>query len=152
MSRTVGSDRVIGPYRLTRALSDFSCLADEFIFKLTHDRVVDWLLPGVPPTGKKLEIPFVGVVNVRGDRLYHGGHVTLSWLLTILSFVLEHIWWDQASALLQAGVLPSHLPYGSEGQKLRLPVAGSEGARLLVDETDGKSNAMFGADWGVSNA
>ncbi|ESK93766.1 carboxymethylenebutenolidase [Moniliophthora roreri MCA 2997] len=116
VSRTVGSDRVI----------------DEFIFKLTHDRVVHWLLPGVPPTGKKLEIPFVGVVNVRGDRLYH-----------------EHIWWDHATALLQAGVLPSHVPHGETGQRLRLPVAGAEGARLLVDETDGTSNVMFGSEWGV---
>ncbi|THV05373.1 NTF2-like protein [Dendrothele bispora CBS 962.96] len=118
VSRTVGSDRVI----------------DEFIFKLTHDRTVDWLLPGVPPTGKKLEIPFIGVINVRGDRLYH-----------------EHIWWDQATALKQAGVLPSHLPYPyPDGkQKLRLPVAGVEAARLLVDETDGKSNEMFGSDWGI---
>ncbi|KAF9268248.1 NTF2-like protein [Marasmius fiardii PR-910] len=108
VSRTVGSDRII----------------DEFVFKLTHDRVVDWLLPGVPPTGKRLEIPFVGVVNVRGDRLYH-----------------EHIWWDHASALFQAGILPSHVSH--EGQKLRLPIAGVEGARLLVDETDGTSNEMI---------
>ncbi|KAK1227944.1 hypothetical protein PQX77_009046 [Marasmius sp. AFHP31] len=116
VSRTVGSDRII----------------DEFVFKLTHDRVVDWLLPGVPPTGKKLEIPFVGVVNVRGDRLYH-----------------EHIWWDHASALLQAGVIPSHVPHGDK--KLRLPVAGVEGARLLVDETDGTSNEMIGTGWGTQD-
>ncbi|KAF8519735.1 NTF2-like protein [Hysterangium stoloniferum] len=121
VSRTVGADRII----------------DEFIFKLTHDRVVDWLLPGVPPSGKKMAIPMISVVNVRGDRLCH-----------------EHIWWDQAGALKQAGVLPSHLsyphPYGS--QLLRLPVAGIEAARLLADETDGKSNEMMGYDWGISNA
>ncbi|KAL0580900.1 hypothetical protein V5O48_001094 [Marasmius crinis-equi] len=117
VSRTVGSDRII----------------DEFVFKLTHDRVVDWLLPGVPPTGKKLEIPFVGVVNVRGDRLYH-----------------EHIWWDHASALLQVGVLPSHVPHGDK--RLRLPIAGVEGARLLVDETDGTSNEMLGDSWGIQGA
>lgn len=45
---------------------------EEFIFKCTHDKTIDWLLPAVPPTGKKLEIPMLGVVNVRGDRLYHG--------------------------------------------------------------------------------
>ncbi|KAF5370068.1 hypothetical protein D9758_001389 [Tetrapyrgos nigripes] len=118
VSRTVGSDRII----------------DEFVFKLTHDRIVDWLLPGIPPSGKKLEIPFVAVVNVRGDRLYH-----------------EHIWWDQGTALMQAGIIPSHIPHPLPNgqQRLRLPVAGVECARLLVDETDGKSNEMMGSDWGL---
>ncbi|KAJ4492812.1 hypothetical protein C8J55DRAFT_215660 [Lentinula edodes] len=118
VSRTVGSDRVV----------------DEFIFKLTHDRVVDWLLPGVPPTGKLLEIPMMGVINIRGDRLYH-----------------EHIWWDQATALFQAGILASHVPYPTpDGQKkLRLPVSGAESARMLINEMDGKSNVMLGSDWGI---
>ncbi|KAJ7581138.1 NTF2-like protein [Mycena floridula] len=120
ISRTVGADRIV----------------DEFIFKFTHDRTIDWLLPGVPPTGKKLAIPMLGVINVRGDRLYH-----------------EHIWWDQATVLLQAGLIPSHVPFPLEGgqQTLRLPAAGVETARLLADETDGKSNEMFGSDWGIQS-
>jgi carboxymethylenebutenolidase len=56
VSRTVGSDRIV----------------DEFIFHLTHDTAVDWLLPGMAPTGKKLAIPMVAVVHIRGDRLAHG--------------------------------------------------------------------------------
>ncbi|KAK0446529.1 uncharacterized protein EV420DRAFT_1569793 [Desarmillaria tabescens] len=116
VSRTVGPDRIV----------------EEFIFKCTHDRTIDWLLPAVPPTGKKLEIPMLGVVNVRGDRLYH-----------------EHIWWDQGTALLQAGLIPTQVPFPLEGgkQMLRLPVAGQECVRLLVNERDGKSNEMFG--WGI---
>ena len=39
---------------------------------MTHNRTVDWLLPGVPPTGKKLSIPMIAVVNFRGDRIYNG--------------------------------------------------------------------------------
>jgi len=102
---------------------------------MTHNTTVDWFLPGVPPSGKQLSIPMISVVNVRGDRLYH-----------------EHIWWDQATALKQAGVLPSLVPYPlSAGQQLRLPVAGAESARLLADETDGKSNEMLGNDWGVTS-
>ncbi|TFK43298.1 NTF2-like protein [Crucibulum laeve] len=118
VSRTVGSDRVV----------------DEFVYHITHDRTVDWLLPGVPPTGKRLAVPMLAVVNVRGDRLYN-----------------EHIWWDQATALLQAGVLPTHVPYPapSGSGTLRLPVAGVECANMLVDESKGKSNEMFGSDWGV---
>lgn len=60
VSRTVGADRVV----------------DEFIYSCTHSRVIDWLLPGVPATGRKIELPMMAVVNIRGDRLFH-----------------EHIWW-----------------------------------------------------------
>jgi carboxymethylenebutenolidase len=113
--------------------------SDEFVFSLTHDRQVDWLLPGVPPTGKKLAIPMVSVVNFRGDRLYH-----------------EHIWWDQAGALRQAGVLGTYVPYypadgTSPRGELRLPIAGAEAGRLLVDERDGEMNLMLGDEWGVQN-
>ncbi|OHW93606.1 carboxymethylenebutenolidase [Colletotrichum incanum] len=120
VSRTVGIDRVI----------------DEFVFKCTHNKVIDWLLPGVPPTGKHLSIPFTSVVNVRGDHLHH-----------------EHIAWDQATALRQLGLLPEYLPFpyqinGSgpaDGKKFefKLPVAGVESAHKLVDESAAESNAMF---------
>eukprot|EP00914_Ancora_sagittata_P028360 GHVO01055920.1.p1 GENE.GHVO01055920.1~~GHVO01055920.1.p1 ORF type:complete len:152 (+),score=6.36 GHVO01055920.1:194-649(+) len=121
VSRTVGSDRVV----------------DEFIFKLTHDKTVDWLLPGVPPTRKILEIPMIAVVNIRGDRLYH-----------------EHIWWDQATILRQAGILSTHVSHPTpEGLKqLRLPIAGAESAHMLMNEMDGTSNEMFGHDWGIQGA
>jgi carboxymethylenebutenolidase len=79
----------------------------------------------------------MAVVNVRGDRLYN-----------------EHIWWDQATALRQAGILPSHLPFNDDvnGIKgsLRLPVAGVESAEKLVDESKGQSNQMFGPEWGLT--
>ena len=92
VSRTVGVDRLV----------------DEFVFTLTHDRQVDWLLPGVPPTGKRIEIPMLAVVRFRGDKLYN-----------------EHIYWDQASVLVQVGLLDPKL----------LPIAGVETARKLLDET-----------------
>ncbi|KAF9451993.1 hypothetical protein P691DRAFT_772602 [Macrolepiota fuliginosa MF-IS2] len=119
VSRTVGADRIV----------------DEFIYHITHDRTVDFFLPGVPPTGKKLSVPMIAVVNIRGDRLYN-----------------EHIWWDQATALQQAGLLPTHLPFsGPNGTSsmLRLPVAGVECAHMLLDEAAGKSNEMIGIGWGV---
>ncbi|KAK8203627.1 carboxymethylenebutenolidase [Phyllosticta capitalensis] len=120
VSRTTGIDRVI----------------DEFVFSGTHDRVIDWLLPGVPPTNRRFEIPMTCVVNVRGDRLFH-----------------EHIAWDQASLLRQLGLLPDYLPFpypveGREGKwEYRLPVAGAETARKLVDERAVESNGMF--EYGV---
>jgi len=92
VSRTVGATQVV----------------DELLFSFTHTCEIDWMLPGVPPTGKRVEIPLVAVVKFRGDKLCH-----------------EHIYWDQASVLVQIGLLD---PAG-------LPVAGVETARKLVDET-----------------
>ncbi|CEL63173.1 carboxymethylenebutenolidase [Rhizoctonia solani AG-1 IB] len=78
VGRTLGPDRVV----------------DEFVFEFVHDRVMDWMLPGIPPTGKYVKVPFVAVVNIRGDKLYH-----------------EHIYWDQASVLVQIGLLPEKLAF-----------------------------------------
>lgn len=75
VSRTVGPDRVIGLFMSPRYFLGSPGLikfADEFVYHFTHDRTVDWLLPGVPATGKKISIPMIAVVNVRGDRLYNG--------------------------------------------------------------------------------
>jgi carboxymethylenebutenolidase len=83
-------------------------LVDEFIMCFTHTTEIDWMLPGVAPTGKYVEIPMLGVISFRGDKLYH-----------------EHIYWDQASVLVQIGLLD---PEG-------LPVAGAKTARKLLDET-----------------
>jgi carboxymethylenebutenolidase len=83
-------------------------LVDEMLFCFTHDIEIDWMLPGIPPTGRYVEIPLVAIVKFRGDKLYN-----------------EHIYWDQASVLVQIGKLD---PQG-------LPVAGIETAKKLVDET-----------------
>lgn len=120
ISRTVGIDRVV----------------DEFLYKFTHDRVVDWMLPGIPPTGQRVEAPFTAVVNIRGDRLYH-----------------EHIAWDQGTVLSQLGLLPEYLPfpYPVIGQQpdikttleYRLPVSGIESASKLREKNAVPSNQMF---------
>ncbi|XP_014550708.1 hypothetical protein COCVIDRAFT_114822 [Bipolaris victoriae FI3] len=120
ISRSMGIDRVI----------------DEFIFKCTHDAPLDWLIPGIPPTGRKLEIPFTAVVNIRGDRLYH-----------------EHIAWDQGTVLAQLGLLPEYLPIpyalpsgqNQDGNKLeyKLPVAGIETARKMQNKDAVTSNVLL---------
>lgn len=92
ISRTIGADRLV----------------DEFIFCFTHDRVMDWILPGIAPTGKYVEVPMTAVVNFRGAKLYH-----------------EHIAWDQATVLVQTGLLD---PSG-------LPVTGIEQSKAMQDET-----------------
>jgi carboxymethylenebutenolidase len=99
VSRTVGADRVV----------------DEMVVSFTHDTEIDWMLPGVAPTGRRVEVPLVAVVGFRGDKLYH-----------------EHIYWDQASVLVQIGLIE---PQG-------LPVAGAETAQKLLDETRPSNGLM----------
>ncbi|KAI0127361.1 hypothetical protein BJ170DRAFT_625105 [Xylariales sp. AK1849] len=112
-------------------------VVDEFIFALTHTKAVDWLLPGIPPTNKPLRLPFTSIVNIRGDRLYH-----------------EHISWDQATALMQLGLLPEYLPFPyalpdgrtpAAGKKFeyRVPAGGSEVSAKLQDQSAVESNGMF---------
>ncbi|PHH68733.1 hypothetical protein CDD83_5997 [Cordyceps sp. RAO-2017] len=125
ISRTVGPDRVV----------------DEFIFRCTHTAPIPWMLPHVRPTHRRLAIPMVAVVNIRGDRLCH-----------------EHIWWDQATALRQAGLLPTHLPAPDAGggaapppttapAMTRLPVVGAECARLLAGDARAACNELLDPAW-----
>lgn len=82
-------------------------------------------------------VPYTSIVNIRGDRLYH-----------------EHIAWDQASILVQLGLMPQYLPfpYQVKGQdpepgkrfEYRVPAAGVETAIKLTDENAIESNQMFG--------
>jgi carboxymethylenebutenolidase len=91
VSRTIGQGRLV----------------EEMIFRFTHSIRMDWILPGVPPTGERVEIAMLVVVQFDGDRLAH-----------------EHVYWDQASVLVQVGLL----------QPKGLPVVGAEGARSLLDK------------------
>jgi carboxymethylenebutenolidase len=93
ISRTIQGDRLI----------------EEMVSCFTHDTEIDFLLPGIPPTGKYVEIPVVAIVQFRGNKLYN-----------------EHIYWDQASLLVQLGLLdPKRIP----------AVAGIETAKKVLDET-----------------
>ena len=92
VSRTVGQERVV----------------KEMIFRFTHNIRMDWMLPGIPPTGRRVEIPFLIVIQFDGNKMAH-----------------EHLYWDQASVLVQLGVLAPAL----------LPVVGVEGTRSLLDRS-----------------
>jgi carboxymethylenebutenolidase len=82
-------------------------VVDEMLFTFTHTTEIPWMLPGVAPTGKRVEVPLLAVIKFRGDKLYH-----------------EHIYWDQASVLVQVGLLDPKL----------VPAAGIETAKKLLDE------------------
>ena len=103
VSRTIGEDQLV----------------DEMIFKFTHTIPMDWMLPGIPPTGKRVEIPLVAIVRFRNGKLAH-----------------EHIYWDQASVLVQIGLL----------DPAKLPVAGVESARKVLDPSLPANALMRRAD------
>jgi len=69
------------------------CVLDELILRFTHSIRMDWLLPGILPTGLRVEVPMVAIVQFEGDKVAH-----------------EHIYWDQASVLVQVGLLDRTLP------------------------------------------
>jgi len=41
------------------------------VIRFTHSVRMDWLLPGIPPTGKRVEVPFVGIIRFAGDKIVH---------------------------------------------------------------------------------
>src|SRR6266513_3062197 len=90
VSRTIGEDQLV----------------DEMIFKFTHTISMDWMLPGIPPTGKRVEVPLVAIVRFTDGKLAH-----------------EHIYWDQASVLVQIGLL----------DPAKLPVVGIDSAKKVLD-------------------
>ncbi|HEY4417266.1 MAG TPA: ester cyclase [Verrucomicrobiae bacterium] len=90
VSRTVGVDQVV----------------EELVIHFTHTTTIDWLLPGVPPTGRKVELALAVIVGFKEGKISH-----------------EHIYWDQAGVLVQIGLL----------DPADLPVCGGESARKVLD-------------------
>jgi carboxymethylenebutenolidase len=90
VSSTVGHDQVV----------------EELFISFTHTISMDWLLPGVLPTGKHVEMAIAVIVGFKDGKISH-----------------EHIYWDQAGVLVQVGLLD---PAG-------LPVSGAESARKVLD-------------------
>ena len=90
VSRTVGHDQLV----------------EELVISFTHTTTIDWLMPGVPPTGKPVEMAVVVIVGFKGGKISH-----------------EHIYWDHAGVLAQVGLL----------NPARLPVCGAESARKVLN-------------------
>ncbi|HJQ23273.1 MAG TPA: ester cyclase [Blastocatellia bacterium] len=103
VSRTIGQDRLV----------------DEMIFEFTHTIKMDWMLPGIEPTGKRVKVPLVVIAHFRDGRLAH-----------------EHIYWDQASVLVQLGLIDA----------AKLPVVGAESAEKVLDSSLPSNQLMERAD------
>jgi carboxymethylenebutenolidase len=100
VARTVGTDRIV----------------DELIYKCTHTIEMPWMLPGVAPTGRRVEIAIVAVVEFEDGKIAG-----------------ERIYWDQASVLAQVGLVDAD----------RLPVSGSEASRKVLEPTREPSNRLI---------
>lgn len=92
VSRTIGADQLV----------------DEMVIGFTHTIEMDWMLPGIAPTGRRVEVALVVIVRFRDGKLAH-----------------EHIYWDQASVLAQLGLI----------ETAQLPVAPADSARKVLDPT-----------------
>lgn len=112
--RTFYSKRLIGQFfppdvefeTISRTYSP-ERLVDELVISFTHTTKIDWMLPGVEPTARRVEVPFVVIVGIEGGKVTY-----------------EHIYWDQATVLVQIGLLdPTALPVVGAGTaaKLRNP-------------------------------
>ena len=88
ISRTVGDHQIV----------------DETILKFTHTVEMPWILPGIEPTHKKVEVPLVAIVAFKYGSINH-----------------EHIYWDQGTVLVQLGLIDSE----------SLPVEGSDSSQHL---------------------
>src|SRR5689334_23591596 len=93
VSRTVGENQLV----------------DEMIFSFTHTQEIPWMLPGIAPTGRHVEVPLVAIVRFREGKLAH-----------------EHIYWDQASVLKQLDLISDS----------SLPVFGAETAHKVAKTVD----------------
>ncbi|GKS60290.1 DeoR family transcriptional regulator [Nitrospira sp.] len=100
VARTVGDDRIV----------------DELIHRFTHTIEMPWILPGIPPTGKRVEIPVIVVVQFEDGKIAG-----------------ERIYWDQASVLAQVGLIEAE----------QLPVTGIEASRKVVDPAQEPSNNLI---------
>jgi carboxymethylenebutenolidase len=92
VSRIVGADHVV----------------EESVLRFTHTVELDWMLPGLAPTGRRVEVAVCSIVKMEGEKVAH-----------------EHIYWDQASVLAQLGLLDAE----------RLPAVGAEAARKVLDHS-----------------
>eukprot|EP00808_Paulinella_micropora_P028237 g68316.t1 len=104
---------------ISRTIGD-SSIVDEMIIEFNHTQRVDWMVPNVAPTGKRVRIPLVAIVQFK--------HENDEWKVAH-----EHIYWDQASVLAQLGLLDTST----------LDVTGAEQADKVQDPRSRPSNLLL---------
>jgi carboxymethylenebutenolidase len=100
VARTVGTDRIV----------------DELVYRCTHTIEMPWMRPGVEPTGRRIEVAVIVVVEFEDGKISG-----------------ERIYWDQASVLAQVGLIDPET----------VPAARSEAARKILDPAGVPSNGLI---------
>ncbi|KAE8147217.1 hypothetical protein BDV25DRAFT_142973 [Aspergillus avenaceus] len=100
-------------------------IIDELLLTFTHTEEIPWLLPNVPPTDKEVRVVIIMSASSIAGKLAR-----------------QNIYWDQASVLVQIGLLDPNLVPGSfkatgpnrEGRDTvqRIPVVGVEGVDRVL--------------------
>jgi len=73
------------------------------VISFTHSLDMDWMLPGMPATGRRVEFAFVVLIQFQDGKMAH-----------------EHLYWDQATLLSQMGVLDHPLAAAGVGSAAQL--------------------------------
>ena len=92
------------PVAVSQTIAE-NTIVEEAVYEFTHDLVMDWMIPHVPATGKRIELVVVGIIKFEQGKI-----------------ASEHLYWDHGSVLAQLGVID---PTG-------VPVQGAESARKLL--------------------
>ncbi len=75
-------------HTVTNRVMTEDTIVEEAKVRLVHSKQMDWFLPGIPPTGKTIEMELVIVIQFRDGKM-----------------AAERIYWDQAAVLRQIGKL-----------------------------------------------
>lgn len=89
-------------------------VVDEIFLYFKHTQEMPWILPHIPPTHREVRIIIINIVCVRGGLLYS-----------------EHVYWDQASVLVQVGLLDPKSLRGHENLE-KTPIVGGEAAKAVL--------------------
>ena len=114
VSQTFGDDRMV----------------EEFVARFSHTLYMDWMIPGVPPTRRRVEVIVVGIIQFHAGKIAH-----------------EHIHWDQAAVLSQLGVLDNPVAAAGVGSAARLRNFSrrAKNGETLNARPSGQSPAPLGA-------
>jgi len=91
---------------------------DELIHKFTHTIEMPWILAGVRPTGKRVEISVIVVVQFEDEKIAG-----------------ERIYWDQASVLAQIGLIDAGKLPATRMEASRKVIECLAGTIQLLDQT-----------------
>lgn len=75
-------------HTVTNRVMTENTIVEEATVRLVHSKQMEWFLPGVPPTGKTIDVELVIVIKFREGKM-----------------ATERIYWDQAAVLRQIGKL-----------------------------------------------